>query len=241
MAEQCPQCREAVRCRTCAGSDVSFVRRSRCRACGSDLGIPSSHVCCRVIDVVQGPDLDAKLRYVLSRPNAEGDTRATRTWSNRPLIEHITDRPLRSVFGDCYLSALPDEDEPELEARRMFPGTRSLAYVGFARIISLTLRLFTDSSPAYSLAYSLSVRSDGYLGLDLHFLAGTLTSTRIEVDRIFLGTTAPYWPEVREFGPDSWTILLHTPDDPDARRVAACRFAPGDPRSPKIVKTPWPR
>lgn len=241
MAERCPQCRMEVRCRACASTAPAFPLPYNCPACQSDLRVPPDHVCCRAVDVVQGPGLDEKLRHVLSRPNAEGDTRATRIWANRPLIEGITDRPLRSVFGDRYLSALPEEDEAEFEAWRLFPGTRSLAYVGFARIISLTLRLFTDSAPTYSLAYGLSVRSDGQLGFDLRFLAGTLMSTRIEVDRIFLGTTAPRWPDRRELGPDSWTILLHTPDDPDARRVAACRYEPGDPRSPKIVKTPWPQ
>lgn len=240
MSELCPQCHEKIPCQECRYSSFDLVWKAKCPSCRGRTHLPREHICCRVVDVVQGPGLQAKLNHVLSRPDARGDTRATKVWSNRPLIERITDRPLKMVFGDRYLSALPDEDEPELEARKLFPGTRSLAYVGFARIISVTLRQFTDSALVHSVAFGLAVQPDGTLGLDLRFLAGTLDTTRIEVDRTFLGTTAPYYPEVGEFGPDSWTILLHTPDDPDARRVAACRYQPGDPRSPKTVKTPWP-
>lgn len=154
----------------------------------SGWGYERFHSCCRVTDLISGPDLSGQLRYVLSRPDAEGVQRSVTMHSTSDLLDPISGIRARPVFADHYVPADPDYDS---EVYALFPNDHQDPTLGFAQLLSVTVGevCTTRTLPATVLGVVLGPGSRIAVSLEHYTLRED--ALHLLIHRYFLGTSFP--------------------------------------------------
>lgn len=190
MSFICPHCGWDRVCKRCwyrwrdrqSAPDLPF-----CFRC-TGWGYERFHSCCRVTDLISGPDLNGQLRHVLSRPDAAGVHRSVTVHSTATLLDPISGIPARPSFADHYVSADPDY---ESEVYALFPQDHHDPTLGFAQLLSVTVSEVCTTRTSAATSLGVVVGPASRLAVSLEHLLLREDVLHLLVHRYFLGTSYP--------------------------------------------------
>lgn len=154
----------------------------------SGWGYERFHSCCRVTDLVSGPDLYGRLRYVLSRPDASGDERSVTVRSTSTITDPVTGIAARPVFADHYLPASSEYDD---EVYSLFPLDHQDPTLGFAQLLSVTVSEVCETYTAVADRLQVLVGPGTHVSVSTATIVLRTDVRHLLVERYFLGSFFP--------------------------------------------------